>query len=111
MYNLFSPATLSGFKPKLKTPKKGVFWSHWLANYVLKVPRFGGSLTFYNNRTLKVRVGTALSDGRTILKGVPQGCVLSPLLFNIMMSDFSHPPVGVHLGLFADDIEMHAISK
>ena len=35
MYNLFFPATLSGFKPKLKTPKKGVFWSHWLANCVL----------------------------------------------------------------------------
>ena len=31
-----SPANLSGFKTKLKTPKKGVFWSHWLANCVLK---------------------------------------------------------------------------
>jgi hypothetical protein len=66
---------------------------------------------FLNNRTLRVRVGTALSDERTILKGVPQGCVLSPLLFNVMMSDFPRPPAGVHLGLFADDIEMHAISK
>ena len=37
MYNLFFPATLSGFKPKLKTPKKGVFWSHWLANCVLRI--------------------------------------------------------------------------
>ena len=29
------PATLSGFKPKLKTPQKGVFWSHSLWDCVL----------------------------------------------------------------------------
>ncbi len=37
MFNLFSPATLSGFKPKLKSPQKGLFWPHSLADCVLKV--------------------------------------------------------------------------
>jgi hypothetical protein len=36
MFNFFPPATLSGFKPKLKTPQKEVFWSRSLADCVLK---------------------------------------------------------------------------
>ena len=47
---------------------------------------------------------------------VPQGGVLSPLLFNIMIRDFSHinrnkPLNGLALKLFPDDIVVHFFHK
>ena len=66
---------------------------------------------FLTERKIQVRVGNSLSDEMTMDKGVPQGSVLSPLLFNIMMSDFPQPEDDCDLSLFADDIELHTSTE
>lgn len=37
-------------------------------------------------------------------KGVPQSCIHSPLLFNIMLSDFPTEKNDCEIALFADDV-------
>jgi len=66
---------------------------------------------FLSGRTARVLVANCLSETRQLKKGVPQGCVLSPILFNIFMRDFPLPRSGVELSLFADDIEFHTESR
>jgi hypothetical protein len=63
---------------------------------------------FITERNTAVRVDNSLSPDRKLKRGVPQGCVLSPLLFKIMMSDFPNPDDGCEISLFADDIEIHS---
>jgi ribonuclease HI len=62
---------------------------------------------FLTNRSLSVKVENAISNSRTLHKGVPQGSVLSPLLFNIMMADIPQPGPRDKLSLFADDIVIY----
>jgi retron-type reverse transcriptase len=44
------------------------------------------------------------SRKRLIKTGVPQGGVLSPILFNLYLSDLPTPPQGVKTVTYADDI-------
>lgn len=68
----------------------------------------------YKNSTLKVRLPSGLSGSVSVRRGVRQGCVSSPLLFNIFINDMLDetqkwgvkvPGVGERLPglLFADD--------
>jgi hypothetical protein len=52
-------------------------------------------------------VDNNISPDRKLKRGVPQGCVLSPLLFNIM-TDFPNPDDGCEISLFSDEIEIHS---
>jgi retron-type reverse transcriptase len=56
-------------------------------------------------------VNNCLSEERKIYKGVPQGSVLSPLLFNVMLSDIPNPENGCEISLFADDIAIYCTTK
>ena len=58
---------------------------------------------FLTNRTQQVRVGQHLSNIVRVESGIPQGSVLGPLFFIIMMFDIDKDLEGAFLGSFADD--------
>ena len=61
--------------------------------------------SFLNNRQAKVRFGDALSSSKTIRQGVPQGAVLSPLLFLFYIDNLARIlPSTTTNSLFADDV-------
>ena len=62
---------------------------------------------FLSNRTIQVKINTTYSTSKKLHMGVPQGSVLSPILFNIFLYDL--PSViskNTDLTQFADDICM-----
>lgn len=76
----------------------------------------------YEGDQLCIKINSAITSSIKTMMGVRQGCVLSPLLFNIFMADFQKslpPDVGVNLSettrlnciLWADDIILLAESE
>ncbi|MCL4137996.1 UNVERIFIED_CONTAM: hypothetical protein GTU68_025096 [Idotea baltica] len=61
--------------------------------------------SFLENRSYSVSVGASLSTPSPIRTGLPQGSVLSPPLFSVLLSDFSCLP-HVSTFLYADDISL-----
>ncbi len=56
------------------------------------------------NRSIQVRIGNEVSNAIHIENGTPQGSVISPLLFSIMINDlFNQVESEVGKSLFADD--------
>ena len=84
-------------------------WHHKLLE---KIHKFGikGNMysfiqSFLKNRSFQVNWHGTLSSRRNIDTGVPQGSVISPLLFSIMLSDISTVDVkGAKITLYADDL-------
>ena len=86
-----------GLLSKLAGPGVNCSILAWIRNYL------------FNRRTY-VRVGDVLSDPCLMDAGCPQGVILSPLLFNIMLSDL---PVddAVWVLSYADDITLVLTGK
>ena len=60
---------------------------------------------FMKNRSFRVKVNNSFSNIKIQKNGVPQGSVLSPTLFIIMINDIlDNPPEGIKLSLYADDV-------
>lgn len=55
----------------------------------------------------ETQVEGRLSEEREICMEVPQGSVLSPLLFNFLMADLPIPDNGCELSRFADDVAIY----
>ena len=62
---------------------------------------------FLSNGTIEVKVGSTYSAEKSIEMGIPQGSVIAPILFNILISDLpAHVSKNVDLVQYADDICM-----
>ncbi|KAK7791576.1 hypothetical protein R5R35_002865 [Gryllus longicercus] len=65
---------------------------------------------FISDRKFKVKINHSFSTLRNITAGVPQGSVLSPVLFNIFMNDIPKCS-NVETALFADDTALFSASS
>ena len=63
---------------------------------------------FLTNRTHYVRIPGGISKASPVLSGVPQGTVLGPLLFLIMISDINKGTTSSKLISFADDTRVYS---
>lgn len=90
-------------------------WIHGLlfklASIGVKGCLLGWISNFLTCRVLCVRIGNHLSEFKDVKTGVPQGAVLSPPHFNIMLYDFPSFPPRIKKLLFTDDITIYARVK
>ena len=63
---------------------------------------------FLTNRTNNVRIPGGISKDSPVLSGVPQGTVLGPLLFLIMISDINKGTTSSKLVSFAGDTRVYS---
>ena len=63
---------------------------------------------FLTNRKHFVRLPGGLSDDHPVISGVPQGTVLGPLLFIIMIADINKDVASSKLISFADDTRVYS---
>ena len=67
--------------------------------------------TFLTDRTQRVRIGASLSNSLKLTSGVPQGGILSPIVFTLYTSDMELWLKKSNLTNFADDTETDFSSK
>lgn len=64
--------------------------------------------SYLTDREFRVRFEDAYSEFKPIRAGVPQGSVLSPLLYSLFTADIPKPKGNSELGVFADDTSVFA---
>ena len=62
-------------------------------------------------RKQHVKIGNSYSDWKTIKHGVPQGSVLGPPLFNLLINDLTYFVVDANLRLYADDTTQYLSNR
>ena len=67
--------------------------------------------TFLTKRVQRVRVEGHLSEPQPVKSGVPQGSVLGPLFFIVMMLDIDSGVKNAKLASFADDTRLWLLTK
>ena len=66
---------------------------------------------YLTDRKQRVKLGSSRSTWNDITKGVPQGSILGPLLFNVFMNDLFFFIERCSLYNYADDNSLSAVSK
>ena len=59
--------------------------------------------SYLSNRTQRVKIGNVVSSWAEIIKGVPQGSILGPLIFNIFINDIFYFITKCKIYNYADD--------
>ena len=91
----------------------------WTDGLLYKLKTFGitGNIfvwisNFLKNRTLRVKIGSTTSEVYSFENGTPQGSVISPLLFNIMVNDLGNKlQTCTNISQFADDSAVSTSNK
>ena len=91
-------------------------WHHGLLSKLEKLGISGNMAkyigSFLSGRKIRVTHATAKSTPRHLHSGVPQGSVISPTLFTIMINDiFDQVPPNIQTSLYADDGAMWTSSS
>jgi hypothetical protein len=66
---------------------------------------------YLRGRQSKVNFRNKQSKSRNVRTGVPQGAVISPILFNFYLKDLPSPPPGIKVVQYADDISIYSSGK
>ena len=74
-----------------------------LSQLAIPAPLCRWTANFLTSRCQQLRLGKYTSDIRTSSTGVPQGCVLSPLLFSLYTNDCRSRDPSMRTLKFADD--------
>ncbi len=85
----------------------------WKEGLMIKLDMMGITGIIYNwikdflaDRFIQVRIGKVLSGRYMVENGIPQGSIISPILFSIMIKDvFSQVQGDIVRSLFADDCQ------